>query len=402
MTNWEKTTQVLQKYRDAFNRSYKCIHNREPSTETKNKHLEAILYNYNSATKEIFSCWDIANDSQKEKLDKFQTGLKTRTEKILIQFELKYSITNLIIELSEESDQNLKKELSSDEDWEEEEEDLNLTTEITTEITTEMTQTVEQFVNLASKFLTDFDGKSTNLQSFVDGLETINQIKGTHEELAISLIKTKLKDSARQLITTESTITEIINTLKNSIKGESVDNLTAKLMNIQQKNKTANSYSKEVEELAKAIQGAYISDGVPSNIASKYATKAAVNAMVKNCNISEVKLIMKSGQFTDLNAVVQKFVESCTDATGKSDTILFYNGNNRGNYYRGRNRPNRGRQFSYRGTNYPNNRGNYNNGNYRSNRGNRGSYRGSGNNQGQSSNHVRHMENVPQQAENHE
>ena len=140
-----------------------------------------------------------------------------------------------------------------------------------------------------------------NLQRFIDGLETIDMLKGEHEALAVSLIKSKLKDSAIQLITTESSISTIINTLKNSIKGESVGNLTAKLNNIQQKSKTANQYTQEVEKLAKAIQLAYIADGVPNNIASQYTTKIAVDAMVKNCSLPEVKIIMKAGQFENLN-----------------------------------------------------------------------------------------------------
>ena len=46
-----------------------------------------------------------------------------------------------------------------------------------------------------------------------------------------------------------------------------VDVLTAKMTNQQRGNKTATQYTKKIEELAKDIQGAYISDGVPNNIA---------------------------------------------------------------------------------------------------------------------------------------
>ena len=55
--------------------------------------------------------------------------------------------------------------------------------------------------------------------------------------------------------------------LKTSVKGESVGVLTAKMTNQQRGNKTATQYTKKIEELAKDIQGAYISDGVPNNIA---------------------------------------------------------------------------------------------------------------------------------------
>ena len=63
-------------------------------------------------------------------------------------------------------------------------------------ISVNISQLIEQFVHTASKFLFEFKGEANNLQSFIDGLETIDQVKGDHESLAISLIKRKLKDSA--------------------------------------------------------------------------------------------------------------------------------------------------------------------------------------------------------------
>jgi len=39
--------------------------------------------------------------------------------------------------------------------------------------------------------------------------------------------------------------------------------LSAKQMNLQQRNKTANQYTQEVEQMTKALEGAYITDGLP-------------------------------------------------------------------------------------------------------------------------------------------
>lgn len=57
------------------------------------------------------------------------------------------------------------------------------------------------------------------------------------------------------------------------VKGELVEVITAKLMNLKQKNKTANQYTKEVDELTKALEGAYIADGLTNNLASRYRTQ---------------------------------------------------------------------------------------------------------------------------------
>ena len=129
--------------------------------------------------------------------------------------------------------------------------------------------------------------------------------------MTVSLIKTKLKGNTRNLIGEESTIKDIINKLKLTVKGESVEVLSAKIMNTRQNNKTANTYCSEIENLTKSLKNAYISDGLSCELASKYATQDAVKALAKNCTIDRVKLIMEAGQFNNMNEAITKFVNSC-------------------------------------------------------------------------------------------
>ena len=78
-----------------------------------------------------------------------------------------------------------------------------------------------------------------------------DSIKGAHESVVVSLIKTKLKVNTRNLLENETTIAEITNKLSTSVKGESVEVLSAKIMNLKQGSKTANTYCSEVENLTK-------------------------------------------------------------------------------------------------------------------------------------------------------
>lgn len=103
-----------------------------------------------------------------------------------------------------------------------------------------------EFPKLASSLITEFSGKSENLQSFIDALSLVDSLKGTHETTAISLIKTRLKGHVRNLINTEQTIVSIIDKLKSGIKGEPSKALSSKLFNMQQKQKTASQYIQEV------------------------------------------------------------------------------------------------------------------------------------------------------------
>ncbi|KAI8123988.1 hypothetical protein CVS40_5815 [Lucilia cuprina] len=176
-----------------------------------------------------------------------------------------------------------------------------------------MSQTVVEFLNSASRLITDYDGKSENLRSFLGSLALVDSIKGSHESTAASLIKTKLKGTARNLIDNEATITEIIGKLNSTVKGESVEVLSSKIMKIRQNNKTANAYCTDIENLIKSLENAYISDGLSCELASKYSTQVAVKALTKNCTIDKVKLIMKAGQFNSMNEAVIKFVNSYTE-----------------------------------------------------------------------------------------
>ena len=67
-----------------------------------------------------------------------------------------------------------------------------------------------------------------------------------------------IKGNARNLIGEECTIKDIINKLKLTVKGESVEVLFAKIMNIRQNNKTANTYCSEIENFTKSLENAYI------------------------------------------------------------------------------------------------------------------------------------------------
>ena len=69
----------------------------------------------------------------------------------------------------------------------------------------------------------------------------------------VELIKTKLMGTARMLITVETTIEQIINTLKNSIKGESTEVITAKMMATKQSAKSANAFVKEIKEIKETL-----------------------------------------------------------------------------------------------------------------------------------------------------
>lgn len=218
-----------------------------------------------------------------------------------------------------------------------------------------MATTVADFLSGAAKLLPDFDGKPENLQSFLDAISLVDLIKGDHEGVAVNLVKTKLKGVARTLISDEATLEAVAERLKSAVKGETPKVLQAKLMAARQNSKSANSYIKEIEDLTKSLAAAYIGDGMSHSMAERYSTDSAVKALVKNASNERVKVIMESGNFTSMNEVVAKFVDSSTSSPsgGASINHLYSQPPRNNNRYRGRGhgqfrRNNRGYN-SYRG-----------------------------------------------------
>jgi len=393
---WNKLYEELANIKTKFDRSHKSLtQNRPIQKNTVRKHVEILVECFNEARMLIHDHRERLTQNHWSQVSKLLIRLRTNLIFVKQKFSLELSVPTVLntpIEVDTAPDpESTEANESESEELPEvnlkiEDEDLNNLTipavytdldnstdsdtssvienKISNSIT--MAQSNIDFINTASKLIPVFDGKAENLTSFIDALQIIESIKGEHEELAVSIIKTKLKGVARNLIGNETTITEVISRLRGNVKGETVEVLSAKLMNLQQRNKTANQYTQEIEQMTKALEGAFITDGLSLELARSYSTQHAVKAMTKNCTIDKVKLIMQAGTFSTMNDAVSKFVNSVTEATGQSNTVLYFK-----NYpQRG---SNRGRG-NYRG-NFRGNHNNYNK-NYQNNNRGRGQYRG--------------------------
>ncbi|XP_017464486.1 PREDICTED: uncharacterized protein LOC108383115 [Rhagoletis zephyria] len=301
--DWNQILIKARQIREEFLKTHKCLNNdREIKTETLNKHINNLVSTLEKLRVFLNVNYNRLTQGHKVAAETFFLDIR---EKLITVASRKGITIDIPTSLHEEISFTPLQEIIQ---------------------TPTMTQTVVEFINTATKLIPDFDGKSENLRSFLDALTLVDAIKGEHEAIAISLIKTKLKGNSRNLIDNENTIAEISTKLRTTVKGESVEVVTAKLMNIRQSSKTATNYCNEIETLTKSLENAYINDGINLNLASKYATQAAVRAITKNCTLEKVKLIMEAGQFTDMNEVISKFVGSCTEATGQQNTMLYQTG----------------------------------------------------------------------------
>lgn len=111
---------------------------------------------------------------------------------------------------------------------------------------------------------------------------------------------TKCKYMSREVkflghIICDGTLKPSTEKLKSKIRGESTEALAAKLTAAKQGNKTVNTYAKDIEDLAKALNNSYLLDGLTSEL----------KALISNATNPEVRIVMRAGQFSSINDVVE-------------------------------------------------------------------------------------------------
>lgn len=387
----EKFTELLNKIqilKDEFNKSFKCLNKKNvPSKTTQLKHLKIIISKHNYIIDEVIPTYETLQPEEKIHITSLVQTLRTRLTVVLSRLNVTCEIpTELLDYITSQIDESSLSgqdfETASDSDSSSKSKNSFLSsTQI--DITSKMTPA--EFLNLASKLLPDFDGNPENLVKFLHALDLLESVKEEHELLAISLIKTKLSGVAQTIISNENTIAAIKTALTSKIKGESAQSASAKLLNAKQSSKSSNEFAKEIEKLTLKLQNAYLLDGLSPQVAQNYATQMAVKSISKNARSPEVKLLMKAGNFANINDVITKFIDLNNDTDNTVNINFVQNKSQRGGY-RGRGKRGRG----YANQNY-NNR---NNANPNQNNASRNNYQNYRNNNGSSN--IRTMEASPE------
>lgn len=302
--------------------------------------------------------------------------------------------SKLVVVLESEQDQgesDQERILSGSDSETEQDQDLN-----------DMAPTAMEFMNAYVKLIPEFDGNVNKLQSVIDALELLNSNVGDHGALAVSIIKSRLTGKARVcILDSDDSVKKIIDRLKSEIKGETSEAIIAKIHNVKQKDKSANKYVKEIEELNDLLKASYISEGLTPALANKYSTQQVVLAMKHNASNDKVKFVMEAGKFETVDEAVAKFISTSNEATSQG-SVMFVSQNNSSKFDRKRfsNNFNQNRgSGNYKGNNYRGNggrgyNGRYQNDSYNSANYGRGNYRGRGYRRGNYGNNYQDRERV--------
>lgn len=336
--------------------SKRAIKRNTPKTESVRQDIQVnLIKNFNEFTGTLAKSWNSLDNTQRQELKIIFYSIRDKVVRAFQALEIQYKVP---ISCVEKIDPLISEEDIFDDDEDRREVGI-------------MAMSAADFFNLASKLVpAQFDGNPDNLKSFLDALELLKLNSDNHASNAVAFVKTRLTGKARDFIVNENTIEAIIATLKNKIKGESSRLVSARLSHLRQGNKGTDNFANEIESLADRLQKAYISEGVPQDVAQKYTVEATVRALGQNANSEKARLVVEAGTFTAVQDVVAKFVS--VDAS-KNEAYVFYVKHNR-------NFDNNRRNFRGRGHNYAYNAHNtYRRGQHGRGRHIRASYNNNGN-----------------------
>lgn len=356
---WEDILIKVSNLREEVIKESKRVLKRQvPKSESvRNQVRDNLLRLYNDFVFTVNSCYkDIDDNKYNNQIKPIFNVIRDRVIRSYQVLQVDYKIpTNILKKIDPQvKDELILIDITEDITGQNDDSDSDSNNEFQVKIEQEnltnfnMPLSAPEFFNLASKIVpAEFDGSEDKLTSFLDALTLLKANVETHEGNAVAYVKTRLTGKARSIVGESTTLEEINLKLKNGIKSESSQSVTSKLLNLKQRYNDT-KYVTEIESLTHKLKQAYISEGVPENVAENYTTNTTVKALSANATSEKVKIIMEAGNFHNVQEAVQKFVNVSAENAPSATVLYTKRGQNRGrprSNYRGR------RTFEYRGGN---------------------------------------------------
>lgn len=261
-----------------------------------------------------------------------------------------------------------------------------------------------------------FTGDPLCLDAFIESIELAEL--GTSEALKPTLVKflkSKLEGKAKEAVPTDATtVAEIKNALKAKVKPENTAVVMGRLLALRCDREKLQNFQEKAEDLADRLRRAYISDGMPAELAKSLTIEKTIEMCRSSARTQLVKSVLASTHFSEPSDVLAKYVVEVANEnreTKEAQVLKFTSNRGRGRgYSRGYNNNynNQNRNYNYQNNGY--NRGNswHNNGRGRGRGRGRGGNYNRGNQNGQNERYVRifEAENAPapsqERGENHQ
>nr|CAH7734576.1 unnamed protein product [Callosobruchus chinensis] len=256
-----------------------------PKSEgVRNQVRDNLLTLYNDFDSTVNSCYDNIDDIKYNNYIKpIFNFIRDRVVRSYQVLQVDYKIPTHILKTI---DPQVKDELVSIDDSDSDDFQINIEQENSASVN--MTLSAPEFFNLASKIVP------------ADAIEGNVEI---HEVNAVAYVKTRLTGKARSIVGESGTLDDIILKLSTVLTVTPNSVYKSVLQNCNFTKVTSTFKSPKVC-LTQKLKQAYLSEGVPENVAEKYTTDTTVNALSANATSERVKIIMEAGNFNSVQEAV--------------------------------------------------------------------------------------------------
>lgn len=329
------------------------LYNRAEAAKKRKTHYEAVKNDFISKLQEI-------PEQGETHISREVLRLYTITNKLTFLQELKtfantFRNSNISI-LDTTGDANLQKideEISEEEDEETDEESIDNMALPLDEVEKRVLRHCAQI----------YKGETELKRSFIDSLEILRMgiDHANNQPHLLLLIKSRIGGNVRDWIDNCQSVLEVINVINNRIKSTPISELETKLK-LTTFRGDKQKFTSEIENLSKQLEAAYISNGMPMQLAQSQTISKTVE-VVKNAIPTEVGKNALLGKFDSISEVLTRFRERNENHEAAINVAIV--NRNRHNFRHFNNRGNRGNNFRNGGFN---NRNNFNDSNRNNNR----------------------------------
>ncbi|XP_036340475.1 putative uncharacterized protein DDB_G0278921 [Rhagoletis pomonella] len=183
----------------------------------------------------------------------------------------------------------------------------------------------KSFISLCASIIREnYSGDPLSLASFIDKITLIEEL--SDESLTITFIaflKSKLEGKARESIPTQIiSVSQIKEALSNKIKPDNSKVVAGKIAALKVHNNYSD-FSKQVEELADALERTLIIEGMTQAKAHEMAVEQTINVCRLNSRSDMEKSILASSTFSDSKDVVAKMIVEHDNIVKERQVLAF-------------------------------------------------------------------------------
>lgn len=220
-----------------------------------------------------------------------------------------------------------------------------------------------EFLKLCSSTINkNFDGNPLSLQSFLDSISllTVLAVNDISKNILLRFVLSKLEGKARECVTQQDTLDNVISQLKSKIKCENSKVIEGRMQALRADRVKLQDFSKQADELADSFRRALIMEGIPSHKAQDMAIEKTVEMCRASARSDLTKAVISSTSFTDPKEVVAKFLVEINSEYKEKQVLAFRSQRNK-NYHNKNSRSFSNNYSNSRSNNLNSRQQNYNN-----------------------------------------